>query len=141
MTYYVHDYEVSVLVKSYVGIVTLVGVAALLLAILTMRATTPLAIGPLGVTAWFILILVGLSCLCAGAAYMSAALLPHSSKRPSPTARRRVVDSVRRGLLVGGYLGILLALSSLQQLNVRDAILLVLLFGLVEFYTVARRGR
>jgi hypothetical protein len=130
-----------VLVKSYVGMVTLVGGAALVLAALIMRVTTPLVIGPLGVTAWFLLVLIGLSCVCTAIAYIVASLVPHSSGRAAVTVRRRVMDSSRRGLLLGSYIAILLALSSLQQLNLRDAALLILLFGLVEFYTVARRER
>ncbi|HUC87472.1 MAG TPA: hypothetical protein VMR75_04140 [Candidatus Saccharimonadales bacterium] len=131
----------SLLVKSYIGTVSLVGSAALVLALIVMRLTTPLTIGPLGVTAWFVLVLAGFSGVAAALFYMVAAVLSRSNSATTPlTSRRRITDSGRRGLLVGSYLAILLALSSLQQLNLRDAILLVLLFGLVEFYMVARRG-
>jgi hypothetical protein len=125
-----------VLTKSYLGSITIGGVGALVLAGLLMQAATPKSLGPLGVTAWFGLILVGLVALVAALAYAAAAQLQHSRSKPKP--RRRVVDSLRRGLLVGGGLTILLALSSLRQLNLRDLILLLLLGALVEFYTVAR---
>jgi len=125
-----------VLTKSYLGSVTIGGAGALVLAGLLMQATTPKALGPLGVTGWFALVLIGLVAVVAAVAYVAGLRLQRSGKKAKP--RRRIVDSNRRGLLVGGGLTILLALSSLRQLNLRDVILLVLLGTLVEFYTVAR---
>ncbi len=122
------------LTKSYLGSITVGGVGALVLAALLMQATTPTALGPLGVTAWFGLVLVGLAAIGTGLAYVVAAKLQHST----PKARQRIIDATRRGLLVGGGVTIVLGLSSLRQLNLRDVILLLLLGGLVEFYMVAR---
>ena len=122
------------LTKSYVGTITIGGIGALVLAALAMRATTPAALGPAGVTIWFLVVLAGLFGLITAAAYGIALKL-----QPGITSSaRRIFDASRRGLLLGGYLTIVLALSSLQQLNLRDVFLLGLLLALVEFYTVAR---
>lgn len=121
------------LTKSYVSSIVIVGAAALVLAVLIMQASTPAGIGPAGVTGWFLLVLIGLCALCAAAAYGAALKL-----QPKLAGRRRIIDSARRGLLAGGALTIVLGLNSLQQLNLRDVLLLVALGTLVEFYTVAR---
>jgi hypothetical protein len=122
----------------YIGMVTVVGAAALMVAALVMRLSTPLDLGPLGVTAWFLVVLIGLSGVCAALAYGLAAVLTLHHHGKSRFNLRPPIDASRRGILLGGSLTILLALSSLRQLNLRDVILLVLLLGLVEFYTVAR---
>lgn len=121
------------LLKSYLGGMTVVGVVALALAILVMLTTTPVGIGPLGVTAWFLLVLVGLSALVGVIAYNVASLLQRHG-----TAKHRITASWRRGLMVGGYVTIVVALNSLKQLNLRAALILALLLILVEFYSVAR---
>jgi hypothetical protein len=109
------------------------GVAAVALAVLVMVVTTPHSLGPLGVTAWFLLILIGLMAVIGLVAYGLEAWL-----RPRTTTRHRIRSSWRRGLLIGGYTTVILALNSLQQLNLRTALLLGLLLILVEFYAVAR---
>jgi hypothetical protein len=98
-----------------------------------MAATNPVGIGPLGVTAWFIAVLAGISCLVAAVAYLA-----EGHFRDRVVARQQITNSWRRGLFVGGYLTTILALTSLKQFNVRDAILLALLLILAEFYVVAR---
>jgi len=122
-----------VLLKSYLGGMTTVGVAALALAAFIMVTTTPFGIGPLGVTAWFLLVLVGLSALTSLVAYGLALWL-----QPHPSAKHRIRASWRRGLMVGGYVTIVLALNSLEQLNLRTLLILALLLILIEFYAVAR---
>lgn len=121
------------LLKSYLGGMTTVGLAALALAAFVMLTTSPTGIGPLGVTAWFLLVLVGLSALVSLVAYgLTAWLQPHLA------TKQRIRDSWRRGLMVGGYITIVLALNSLQQLNIKAALILLLLLALIEFYAVAR---
>lgn len=118
---------------SYLGGMTLVGGAALALAVLLMLTFTPVGLGPLGVTGWFLLVLVGLSAAASLIAYgLSAWLRPHN------TTKYQIKASWRRGLMVGGYATIILALNSLQQLNLRAIIILGLLLLLLEFYAVAR---
>jgi hypothetical protein len=122
-----------VLQRSYLGGMTLVGSAALALAILLMIASTPVGLGPLGVTGWFLLVLVGVSAVASVVAYGLAAWL-----RPHNTPKYQIKASCRRGVMVGGYITITLALNSLQQLNLRAIIILGLLLLLIEFYAVAR---
>jgi hypothetical protein len=121
------------LTKSYIGITTLISAAAVALCVLMMLATTPLGIGPFGVTAWFVSLLVGLSGWLGLAAYWAG-----RRWQPKLSSGKQVAVAMRRGIFGGGYLTILLALASLKQLELRDALLLLLLLGLLEFYLVAR---
>lgn len=123
----------SILAKGYLGITATLGLAAIAIAVFAMTVTTPINLGPLGVTGWFLLVLVGLSSLCALIAYLIIGRL-----QPSLSQHRQRIDASRRGLLLGGFLTTTLGLSSLEQLNVRDIILVAILLALVEFYVVAR---
>lgn len=105
------------------------GAAAICL--LVALIASPTAIGPIGVTGWFLVLLVGLASAWSLVFY----LLARFATKSAPDSRA----AWRRGLFVGGYITVLLALSSLQQLNVRDALLLGLLLGLIEFYLVLKR--
>ncbi len=107
--------------------------AAALGCLLAMLALSPVEAGPVGVTLWFVLLLVAVS-----GALGLAAFAVSRNLRPNAETGDLVPAALRRGLLVGGYVTILLALSSLQQLNLRDAGLLALLLGLIEFYVVAK---
>ncbi len=116
----------------YISTVSTLGVITSALLCLALVATTPVNVGPLGVTAWFLLLLVALSCWVGLAIYVVVRKL--SKTAPSDLA----ASSWRRGLMVGGYVTILFALSSLRQLGTRDAILLLILLCLIEFYMVAK---
>ena len=121
------------LAKGYIGGTMMVAAGATALAIFMMVVTTPLTIGPIGVTAWFLVTLAALSSGIALIVYaLEVWLLP---KLP---VKRRIRESTRRGLFVGGLITIILSLSSLKQLNIRDVLLIALLMVLVEFYVVAR---
>lgn len=118
----------------YTRTTTTVGIIATLVVALMLVTTNPLGVGPLGVTAWFLALLVALSSWFG--------LLAHWLGQHLPALRsggRVEADSWRRGLLAGGYITILLGLSSLQQLALRDALILGMLLLLIEFYLVARR--
>lgn len=120
--------------KGYVGLVGVSALAASVVALFAMAAFSPEALGPFGVTVWFLAVFVALSGWSALAAY-------RIERRLAPDHRSDkllIWNSWRRGVMAGGFISVLLALSSLQQLNARDAILLALLILLVEFYTVAR---
>ena len=120
--------------KGYIGTASIIGGGALAACTLAVVAVTPLAIGPVGVTGWFVALFVGLSALIAIPAFLVERKL-----RPQAKQAQLRASSLRRGVLVGGYITVLLALSSLQQLGPRDAILLAVLLVLIEFYMVARR--
>ncbi|HEY2003591.1 MAG TPA: hypothetical protein VGH44_00560 [Candidatus Saccharimonadia bacterium] len=91
--------------------------------------SNPLAIGPAGVTMWFLVLFLALASLVTLALYGVKIYL-----RLHGTGAARLRYSWRQGLLVGGWLTGLLALSSLRQFGLWDAILLGLLLVIVEIY-------
>ena len=101
--------------------------------LLSLVLTNPLAIGPVGVTVWFVVLLLALAGLVSLVLYIIKSFL-HIHKNPA--ARLRY--SWRQGLLISGYATAMLALSSLRQLSLRDAILWGLLLGIVEIYVRLR---
>ncbi|HSX41425.1 MAG TPA: hypothetical protein VLF21_02220 [Candidatus Saccharimonadales bacterium] len=102
--------------------------------LLIMFATTPGGVGPLGVTFWFLGLMAGLSAWLSIGFYLLGRKL-----QPKLPDSKQKVNSRRRGVLVGGYISVLLGLSSLHQLGGRDALLLGILIILVEFYLVTRK--
>lgn len=104
--------------------------------LLSMLITNPTRLGPTGVTLWFVgLWAVLASCL----AYIKYELLMRFGKESTKLNRHKMaVSSLRHGALIGGGLTVLLALSSLQQLDVRDIGLVAALLVLIEFFARAR---
>ncbi len=119
--------------KGFLAVHAVMGMGGLALSLLAMIALSPQALGPLGVTVWFFLLLIGLTGIFILMAYTVQVKL-----QPKLKPRQYRSNATRRGLFIAGYITVLLALSSLQQLNVRDGLLLLLLLGLAEFYMVAR---
>ena len=103
---------------------------------LSMIMTNPTALGPTGVTLWFVGFWVVLSsCL----ALIKFELVARFGKETTKLNRHKmIVGSVRHGALIGGGLTVLLALSSLQQLDIRDVGLVAILLLLIEFFARAR---
>lgn len=109
------------------------GAAAWFLVVVALWGSTPAQLRPLGVTLWFIFLLVALTC--------GLALLLDLAKRllgPKKPEGRDFQPSLRQGLLASIWLVILLALSSLRQLSLRDILLIGLLLVIVEIYTRLR---
>lgn len=105
---------------------TVVSVAGVALSLLM---TNPANIGPLGVTVWFVVLFLALSAMFCLALYSAKTFLHlHAA------GTNRLRYSWRQGLLLGGWVSGLLALSSLHQLGGWDAILLALLLVIVEVY-------
>jgi hypothetical protein len=104
------------------------GASALAL-LVSLLVTSPQAIGPVGVTLWFVVLYTFMAAVAALAGYAAKTFL-----RLHATDAARLRYSWRQGMLVGGWLTALLAFSSLHQLNLLDAILLALLLGIVEVY-------
>ncbi|MBW4061428.1 hypothetical protein HJC99_02560 [Candidatus Saccharibacteria bacterium] len=94
-----------------------------------MLATNPAAIGPVGVTVWFVLLLSVFASVLTLAMYAVKAYFHLHATR-----QQRLRYSLRQGLLVAGWVSGLLALASLGQLGVRDVILLGLAAVIVELY-------
>jgi hypothetical protein len=95
----------------------------------SLVVTNPAAIGPLGVTLWFVVLFLGLAAIFTLGFYGAKRFL-----RLHVTALSRLRYAWRQGLLVSGWVAGLLALSSLRQLGWLDAILLALLLVIVEVY-------
>lgn len=117
--------------KGYVAKTSTIALAAGAVCFLALIATNPSSVGPIGVTIWFLLLFAALSSLAALVSYLVANSITKNEASKSA--------AWRRGFFIGGYITILLALSSLQQLNLRDGILLALLLLLAEFYMVMRK--
>jgi len=109
-------------------------VAALLL---SMVVTNPAKIGPTGVTLWFMGFWVVLSSCITFANYELVMRFGRETAKVAPHNVK--VSSLRHGMLLGGALTVILALSSLQQLDPRDVGLIVAFVLLVEFYMRTRR--
>ncbi|HVQ43517.1 MAG TPA: hypothetical protein VMT30_00945 [Candidatus Saccharimonadia bacterium] len=101
--------------------------------VLSLIVTNPEAVGPLGVTVWFVLLLLVLACGLTLGLYGAKTYL-----RLHATAAARLRYSWRQGMLVSGWLVGMLSLSSLHQLGVLDAILLGILLVIVEVYVRLR---
>lgn len=97
--------------------------------VLSVMETNPLALGPMGVTLWFVVLFASASAVaCLGLFAAKSFLHVH------PTRVQRLRYSRRQGLEVGGWITAMLCLSSLRQLGGLDAILLALLLVIVETY-------
>ena len=108
------------IVGSLVGAVSLV---------MSLILTSPLMLGPFGVTLWFVVLYLVMASM--------ATLLLYGVKsylRLHSTGAARLRYSWRQGLLISGWLVVLLALSSLNQFGPLDAILLGILLVIVEVY-------
>lgn len=117
--------------RGYVAKTSTISIVAGAVCLLALVATNPASIGPIGVTLWFLVLLAALSSFAALICFLVAnAFTQKQASKPA---------AWRRGFFIGGYITVLLALSSLQQLNLRDGILLALLLVLAEFYMVMRK--
>lgn len=101
--------------------------------VLSLLATNPLAIGPFGVTVWFVVLFLSLTSIFSLLLYTAKWFL---HVHAAGVARLRY--SWRQGLLIAGWLTGLLALNSLRQIGVLDAILLALFLVIVEVYVRLR---
>jgi hypothetical protein len=96
---------------------------------LSLIYSNPAQIGPVGVTVWFLVLFSSLSAIFALIMYFSKTFL-----HVHATGVGRLRYSWRQGVLIGGWLTGMLALSSLHQLTIPDGILLALLLVIVEIY-------
>ncbi len=122
-----HEWIVTVLGWLTVLIVgSLLGVVALALSLIL---TNPLTLGPAGVTVWFVVVYLVVASIFALGLYAAKSYL-----RLHATGVVRLRYSWRQGLLIAGWLVVMLALSTLNQLSPLDAILLGILLVIVEVY-------
>ena len=105
--------------------------------LLSMVVTNPTSLGPAGVTLWFVWFGIVVSCCLA---LINYELVMRYGREGTKVMQAKVVAGcIRHGLLLGGAMAILLALSSLQQLDIRDVGLVLAFVVLVEFYLRTRR--
>lgn len=104
-------------------------VVAALGLVLSLVLTTPRALGPAGVTFWFVWAYGGLAAMFTLGLYGLKSYL-----RLHNTNVGRLRYSWRQGLLLAAWVVGMLALSSLGQLGLLDAILLGILLLIVEVY-------
>jgi hypothetical protein len=103
--------------------------------VLSIAYTNPKTLGPAGVTFWFINLLVFLSALTSLGVFMSR-MFRKEARKNKPAV---LSDSFRTGFLVGFCITVLVALSSLRSLGIRDIILFILTVVLIEIYFRTRK--
>lgn len=96
---------------------------------------TPKQLGPAAITFWFIGVVVFIASLVTLIEYNLK--LRNSANRMQP--RKVLIKSLRTGILLGLTITILLALSSLRSLSLRDIILFVLTVVIIELYFRTRK--
>lgn len=112
-------------------------VGLIVILFLSMLVTNPTNLGPTGVTLWF---LGFWAVLGANLAFLKYELVMRFGKETTKlTKHRTMMVAIRHGALIGAGLTVLLALSSLQQLDARDVGLVAVLLVLVEFYARSRK--
>lgn len=119
--------------KSRLGLITVLAAGPGALTLLAVLTTNPRGIGPTGVTLWF----VGLGVAICHA--LALGLYWLKRRFTNQTDAARLDNSWRQGLLLGGALTSMLALSSLRQLQSRDVILISIFILVVEFYLRTRK--
>lgn len=117
------------------SLISIWALAAWFLVIVSLVATNPTMIGPLGVTVWFLVLLSALATVLTVGLYSLKRIL---KIEPTPAARLKV--SWRQGGLLAAYLTLLLAMRSLNQLALRDAILLAAILICTELLMRFRTG-
>ncbi len=115
--------------KAILSLITLMTLILGPVFVLSLVVTNPKSLGPIGVTAWFLALLVGLAC----GLTLLLFNLKRVTKRYDPTGVR-LSASWRQGFLIASLATVCLALSSLRQFSLRDGVLLFILAVLIEFY-------
>ncbi len=110
------------------------GLAGLGALVASTFAITPKSIGPIGVTVWFLILLLVAADLVACSLFRLKLKIP----RIQNTAEKLLQNSWRQGWLIGGVIVAVLALSSLRQLTWRDAGLILAVMLLVEVFLRSR---
>lgn len=108
------------------GAWSLVGTAGL---VMSLIMTNPVALRPVGVTFWFVILYLTLTSIFTLALYGAKSYL-----RLHATGAGRLRYSTRQGLLMAAWFVGMLALSSLRQFGWLDGILLGILLVIVEVY-------
>jgi hypothetical protein len=116
--------------KRYLSTMLTVGALAALAVVVSMFATNPTAVGPIGVTVWFIVLFVTLQAFVAAGLYKAKT----RGDQPGLQVAKLQAAAWRQGMLVALGVVIFLGLSSLRQLSLRDVVIICALLVLGEFY-------
>lgn len=104
---------------------------------ISMLITNPTNLGPTGVTLWF---LIFWGVVSANLSFVKYELVMRFGRETAKLSKHRtMMVAIRHGALIGAGLTVLLALSSLQQLDGRDVGLVTALIILIEFYARSRQ--
>ena len=120
-------------VLGWLVVLILGSIAAVAGLILSVIYTNPVAVGPLGVTLWFVVLFLALAGISTLIIYAIKSYLHLHA-----TSAARLRYSWRQGMLLATWGAGLLSLSSLRQLGVLDAILLGILLVILEVYVRLR---
>lgn len=115
--------------KQVISLTSLVTIVALVAVVAAVLLANPTSVGPLGVTFWFVGVLITLQ----GGFMLALYAAKIRKDQPMPQAKA-LSASWRQGLLIALGVTIFLALSSLRQLGLRDVILITAVLALTEFY-------
>lgn len=110
-----------------------VGTALLVLIAASLMVTSPVKLGAVGVTAWFVVLLAG---LCSSLTVLLYLCKSYLQLHGNPPARLRY--SLRQAILLSFSAVAALALNSLGQFGWRDGVLILLFAVLVELYVRLR---
>ncbi|MDQ5943496.1 MAG: hypothetical protein QG675_264 [Patescibacteria group bacterium] len=116
-------------------ILALLFIGALSVNVYLMVNYTPKQLGPAAITFWFIGVVIIIASFVTLIEYNIK--LRNSANRMQP--RKVLTQSLRTGILLGLTITILLALSSLRSLSIRDIILFVLTVVIIELYFRTRK--
>ncbi len=119
-----------------ISVLSIVFVISFSIVIYVMFNFTPRMLGPAAITFWFVGVLVCLSSLITLIDYLFKLRIEEKRMQPN----RIIIESLRTGFLIGFALTLLLALSSLKSLSIRDIILFALTVLLIELYFRTRKA-
>jgi hypothetical protein len=93
-----------------------------------MLLTTPAALGPAGVTLWFLLVYTAIASL------IMLLILGVSRQKVADISRAKFVNAVKAAVVPAGAITILLGMSSLGSLGMTDLLLVLGAAGIIELY-------
>ncbi len=93
-----------------------------------MLLTTPAALGPAGVTLWFLLIYAAIASL------IMLLILGVSRQKVADISKAKFVSAIKAAVVPAGAITILLGMSSLGSLGMTDLLLVLGAAGIIELY-------
>ncbi len=121
----------------WLGILVVILIVTAVILVMSFIYANPKNLGPAGVTFWFINLLILLGSLVTLVVFVTR-MFQKDAREQSLSI---LFDSFRTGFLIGFCMTILVALSSLRSLSIRDIILFILTVVLVEIYFRTRKAQ